>query len=157
MHRKILTAGLAVSITAITLSLGGCAHQGEREAAGMVIGGMLGGLLGAQVDRDHGPRTAAIIAGTMIGAAVGGSVGASMDDVDRLRAGQTLETVRTGVSSSWRNPDSGIDYRFTPTRTYESAAGPCREYTMQAVIGGKTQEVYGTACRQADGSWKVEN
>jgi surface antigen len=93
----------------------------------------------------------------MIGAAVGGSVGASMDDVDRLRAGQTLETVRTGVSSSWRNPDSGIDYRFTPTRTYESADGPCREYTMQALIGGKTQEVYGTACRQADGSWKVEN
>ncbi len=157
MKSNIRIAMITTSLAAFALGAGGCAHQGEREAAGMVIGGVLGGLLGAQVDRDHGPRTAAIIAGTMIGAAVGGSVGASMDDVDRLRAGQTLETVRTGVSSSWRNPDSGIDYRFTPTRTYESADGPCREYTMQALIGGKTQEVYGTACRQADGSWKVEN
>ncbi|HYW77842.1 MAG TPA: RT0821/Lpp0805 family surface protein, partial [Gammaproteobacteria bacterium] len=61
---------------------------------------------------------------------------------------------RTGVPSAWRNPDTGNEYSVTPTRTYESEAGPCREYTIDAIIGGKKEKVYGTACRQADGSWK---
>ena len=78
-----------------------------------------------------------------------------MDDTDRLMAGQTLETVRTGVPTSWRNPDTGIDYQFTPTRTFEHAEGPCREYTMRARIEGRVQDVVGTACRQSDGTWRV--
>jgi surface antigen len=144
--------------TAITLSLAlpGCAAQGPREESGMVIGGLLGGILGAQTGDRH-LRPIAIIAGTLIGASIGGSIGSSMDETDRIRAGQTLESVRTGVPSSWRNPDSGVAYQMTPTRTYETAQGPCREYTMEALIGGKREQVYGTACRQADGSWKINN
>ena len=136
------------------LFLSACASGGPKEEAGMVIGGTLGGLLGAQVD-DHG-RTAAIIAGTLAGAAIGGSVGQSMDDTDRLKAAQSLETVRTGVPSTWRNPDTGAEYEFTPTRTYESGGRPCREYTMEAIIGGEKETVYGTACRQPDGSWRIQ-
>jgi len=33
---------------------------------------------------------------------------------------------------------------------------PCREYTLEALIGGQPETIYGTACRQADGSWKME-
>jgi surface antigen len=44
---------------------------------------------------------------------------------------------------------------MTPINTYDSGAGPCREYTLDAKIGGKTEQIYGTACRQADGSWLV--
>jgi surface antigen len=120
----------------------------------MVIGGVLGGVLGSQVGKGTG-RTAAIIAGTLIGAAIGGNVGRSMDDTDRLKTAQTLETVRTGVPSTWQNPDTGYQYAVTPTRTYETAGTPCREYMIDAIIGGKREKVYGTACRQADGSWKV--
>jgi len=140
----------------LVLLLGGCAAQGPREESGMVIGGVLGGMLGAQAG-DHHMRPIAIIAGTLIGASIGGSIGSYMDETDRLRAGQTLETVRTGVSSTWRNPDTGVQYQFTPTRTYTSGQGPCREYTMDAIIGGKKEEVYGTACRQSDGSWMITN
>lgn len=135
--------------------LSACAAGGPKEEAGMVIGGTLGGLLGAQVD--HGARTTAIIVGTLAGAAIGGAVGQSMDDTDRLKAAQSLENVRTGVPSAWRNPDTGVDYEFTPTRTYETRAGPCREYTLDAVIGGRQETVYGTACRQADGSWQIRD
>ena len=31
----------------------------------------------------------------------------------------------------------------------------CREYTATAVVGGKTQNTYGTACRQPDGAWQL--
>lgn len=147
---------LQTIVITISLVIAGCGTQGPREESGMVIGGVLGGMLGAQADH-HRMRPIAIIAGTLIGASIGGSIGAYMDETDRLRAGQTLETVRTGVSSTWRNPDTGAEYQFTPTRTYSTDHGPCREYTMDAIIGGKRQQVYGTACRQKDGSWKVMN
>lgn len=136
------------------VALPGCATQGPREQAGTVIGGVLGGVLGAQVGGGRG-RTVAIIAGTLAGAAIGGAVGQSMDANDRRKVAETLEGVRTGVPATWRNPDTGAQYSVTPTRTYETAGGPCREFTTHALIGGKRETVYGTACRQPDGSWRV--
>jgi surface antigen len=152
MSIKYIAALLLTTILAVT----GCANNmGQQEQGGMVIGGILGGVLGSQVGKGHG-RTAAIIAGTLAGTAIGGAVGRSMDDVDRMRTAQTLETVRTGVPSRWRNPDSGNEYTVVPTRTYDAASGPCREYTIDARVGGRPEKVYGTACRQADGSWRVQ-
>jgi surface antigen len=141
---------------AATLAVTGCStYQGQQERTGMVIGGILGGVLGNQVGGGSG-RTAAIIAGTLAGAAIGGAIGQNMDANDRARVGQSLETVRTGVPSRWHNPDTGADYTMVPTNTYDSSTGPCREYTIDAVIGGKREKVYGTACRQADGTWRVQ-
>ena len=149
---------VCISLMACLTALSGCAGQGAKEQTGMVIGGVLGGLLGSEVGGHHRhSRTSAIILGTIAGAAIGGSIGKSMDDVDRLKTSHTLENVRTGVSSSWRNPDSGNSYVVTPTQTYETATGPCREYTIDATIGGRPEKIYGTACRQPDGSWQVQN
>ncbi|PKL97043.1 MAG: hypothetical protein CVV17_12840, partial [Gammaproteobacteria bacterium HGW-Gammaproteobacteria-7] len=86
-----------------------------------------------------------------------GAVGESMDDNDRRKVAETLEGVRTGVPAAWINPDTGVQYSVTPTRTYDTATGPCREFTTEAIIGGKRETVFGTACRQADGSWQVMN
>ena len=152
MQKKLLAMTLCV-----TLGLAGCAsYQGESERTGMVIGGVLGGLLGNQFGEGSG-RTAAIIIGTLAGTAIGGSIGHSMDETDRMRTSHSLETVRTGVPSSWQNPDTGNSYTVTPTRTYGSNTAPCREYTVDAIVGGKKQQIYGTACRQPDGSWKVKS
>lgn len=156
MAKITLGNSLVTATLAATVVLTGCAtYQGQQEQAGMVIGGVLGGVLGSQVGGGHG-RTAAIIAGTLAGAAIGGAIGNSMDEVDRMRTAQTLETVRTGVPAQWRNPDTGNQYTVVPTRTYDTASGPCREYTIDAMIGGRPEKVYGTACRQPDGSWRVQ-
>lgn len=120
----------------------------------MVVGGVLGGVLGSQIGRGHG-STAGTIIGSIAGATIGGAIGRSMDDTDRMKTGLALENVRTGVRSTWRNPDTGNTYAVVPTRTYESAQGPCREYTVDAVVAGRKDKVYGTACRQADGSWRT--
>ena len=116
------------------LVFSGCAEYPRHEQEGMVIGGVLGGILGSQVGHGDG-RTAAIIVGTMVGSMIGGSVGRSMDDTDRLKAAHSLETVRTGVPTTWRNPDTGNQYSVVPTRTYESTAGPGREYSIDALVG----------------------
>lgn len=150
----MLSNRFVVVLAASTVILSACTAPPTREQTGMVIGGVLGGMLGSQVGGGHG-RTAAIIAGTLVGGAIGGAVGRSMDDTDRMKTAATLESVRTGVPSAWRNPDTGYQYSVTPTKTYDSASGPCREYTVDALVGGKKETVYGTACRQPDGSWKV--
>ena len=150
------TTTLVATLMSGTIALGGCATEPTQRDVGMVIGGILGGVLGSQVGRGHG-ATAATVAGSIIGAVVGGAVGRSMDETDRLKVGTSLETVRTGVPSTWQNPDSNTSYTVVPTRTYDSAGGPCREYTVDAVIGGNTERAYGTACRQPDGSWRIQN
>ena len=149
MFKRYLFAGML----SVALVLSGCATT--KEETGMLIGSVVGAAVGSHVGKGSG-RTLAIMVGTLAGAAIGGAVGRSMDETDRLKTAQTLENVRTGVPSRWRNPDTGYEYTVTPTRTYESAAGPCREYTVDAVIGGKIEKVYGTACRQPDGSWKIK-
>ena len=152
-----LSSSRGVRLLAVVLAtavLGACEAPPSRRDAGMVIGGVIGGLLGHEIGGGSG-RTAATIIGTLIGASVGGEVGRSMDDTDRLRTAHALENVRTGVPSQWVTPDTGHHYSVVPTRTYDAAGGPCREYTIDAVIGGRVEKVVGTACRQADGSWRT--
>ena len=126
------------------------AQQGE------VIGGVVGGVLGAQVGEGSG-KTAAIIIGTLAGSMIGRHIGESMDETDRMKTANSLNNARTGQPTTWVNPDTGYEYTMTPTKTYDAGTGPCREYTMDATIGGQTEQIYGTACRQPDGAWKVVN
>jgi len=151
MTSKQLLTGL---IAASALALAGC--ETTKEQQGQLIGAIAGGLLGNQVGSGSG-RTAATIAGTVLGGFVGGSVGRQMDDGDRYRAGQALESTPTYESSSWQNPDTGNRYSVTPTKTYYADSLPCREYTTEAWIDGRQETIYGTACRQSDGSWQAAN
>ncbi len=154
MTRKISAALLALIMLLTTGLIVGCettthAQQGE------VIGGVIGGVLGSQVGEGRG-QTAAIIVGTIAGAMIGQHIGQSMDDTDRMQTALALNDARTGERTTWVNPDNGNRYTVTPTRTYEQSDGPCREFRLDARVGDQTdQEVYGTACLQADGSWLV--
>jgi surface antigen len=147
---------MRTTAAAATLALAACATPPTQEHTGMVVGGVLGGVLGSQVGGGSG-RTTATIIGAIAGAAIGSAVGRSMDENDRRRTAQVLESSPTGRPTQWRNPDTGHQYTVTPTKTVASGGQPCREYTVDAVIGGKQDTVHGTACRQADGSWKAVN
>ncbi|GAA0405410.1 RT0821/Lpp0805 family surface protein [Cocleimonas flava] len=148
---------LMTSVLVASIAAAGCTGNGApNEQAGIIIGSVLGGVAGNQIGKGHG-RTVATIVGTLVGSQIGGSIGRSMDDTDRLKIAHSLETVRTGVPTTWNNPDTHNHYSVVPTRTYTvNSAQPCREYTVDAIIGGKKEKIYGRACRQADGSWKVQ-
>ena len=121
---------------------------------GTVTGGVVGGLIGSQFGGGAG-KVAAAAGGAMLGAILGGRIGQYMDRQDRLELTRALETAPTGRVISWNNPDNGNHYHVTPTRTYYVSEQPCREYTTRAEIGGKSEQIYGKACRQGDGSWRV--
>jgi surface antigen len=157
LNKEVPVMWKTVLMTLAVLSLGltaGCETTTHAQE-GQVIGGVLGGVVGSQVGGGSG-RTAAIIVGAIAGSMIGQHVGQTMDDADRMKTALALNDNRTGQTSSWVNPDTGYAYEVTPTRTYEGAGGPCREFTTTATVGGKPgQELYGTACLQADGSWKI--
>jgi surface antigen len=154
MISKAFSALIPVIILGITVPLSGCettthAQQGE------IIGGVIGGVVGSQIGEGRG-NTAAIIIGTIAGAMIGRHVGQTMDDADRMQTAQALNNSRTGVGTTWVNPDNGNRYTVTPTKTYETQEGPCREFRLDARVGDDpNEEVYGTACLQPDGSWMI--
>lgn len=133
--------------------LAGCATQ---EQGGMLVGAIVGGVVGSHIGRGSG-EVAATFIGASVGAAVGGNVGRSMDDDDRTRVSLVLSNVHTSVPVRWSNPRTRIVYTMVPTRSYDAPTGYCREYTMDAVIGGRIEKVFGTACLQPDGSWRIVN
>jgi len=145
-----------LSTASILLALSGCTTVPTQEDQGVIIGAIAGGILGNQIGSGGG-RAVATMVGAVAGAMIGGNIGRRMDEQDQMKASLALENVRTGVPTTWVNPDTGYEYSVTPTNTYDSGTGPCREYTMDATIGGKTEQVYGTACRQPDGSWQAQN
>ena len=154
MIRKVVISLLPVVIVGIAILLSSCettthAQQGE------IIGGVIGGVVGSQIGEGHG-KTAAIIVGTIAGAMIGRHIGQTMDETDRMKTAQALNTSRTGVGTTWVNPDNGNTYTVTPTETFETNQGPCREFRLDARVGDDpNEEVYGTACLQPDGSWLI--
>ena len=148
--KKLIVTSLSLSVF-----LAGCT-QVTNEGVGTVTGGVVGGLLGSQFGGGSG-KVAAAAGGALLGAFLGGKIGQYMDRQDRMEMQRALETAPTGREVNWKNPDNGNQYTVRPTRTYYVAEQPCREYITHAVIGGKTEQIHGKACRQADGSWRVVN
>ncbi len=132
------------------IGLGRC----NRETLGAILGGVAGGAIGASVAKGDN-RPVAIVGGAILGVIIGGAIGRSMDNVDQNCIGQALEHAEDGQEVRWRSPN-GYDYSVVPQRTYTDAGGGyCREYTTTAVINGRAERVYGTACRAPDGSWRL--
>lgn len=146
---------LALTSLSLSLLLTGCVPL-NNEGVGTISGGVVGGLLGSQFGGGSGQVMAAA-GGALLGAYLGGQIGKTMDRQDRMEMQRALETAPVGRSVAWSNPDNGNRYKVKPTRTYYHAKQPCREYITSALIGGKSQQIYGKACRQADGSWRVVN
>jgi surface antigen len=126
----------------------------SKQTTGALIGGLGGGIAGSQIGSGRG-RDVAMVVGTLLGAAVGGAIGSSMDQTDVLR---TQNALNTGQTVTWQNPDTQAQYTVTPTRTFKNNFSQnCRDYTTVAIINGKREELHGTACLQADGTWKATN
>ena len=148
-------------VTVLAIGLAACSNAGPKQTGGALLGGVGGAVAGAQFGQGTG-RLAAVAAGTLLGALIGSEVGSSLDNADKAAMAQTtqttLESAPAGTSSTWRNPDSGHYGTVTPTKTYQSSSGQyCREFAQTVNIGGRTEEAYGTACRQPDGTWQIVN
>ena len=150
----------ATVIVLLAAALTACQTAGgPKQTGGTLLGAGLGALAGSQIGSGRG-QLAAVAIGTLGGALLGNSVGRSLDRADRLhaaRAERAAHTAPIGQPVVWRNPDSGNQGSITPVREgRDTATGAyCREYQQTVTVNGESQQAYGTACRQPDGSWQI--
>jgi surface antigen len=160
MRKMIAIAGLSLALVACTGPDGG--QPGEfgvnKTTGGTLVGAGLGGLLGSQFGGGAG-KGAATLLGVLAGGFIGSQVGRSLDEADvkyaRMSTQSALDTTPSGQTVSWKNPDSGNYGTITPRPAYQTNGTYCREFQQTITVGGQTQDAYGTACRQPDGSWKI--
>jgi len=147
-------------VVAAVLAVGGCAENGmgQKETVGTLGGAALGGLLGSQFGGGTGKLVATGL-GVFLGGLAGHEIGKSLDRADKLAANQAYSRAQAapiGETISWQNPDNGHRGTYTPVREGTSSSGRyCREFQQSITVGGKTEQGYGTACRQPDGSWQI--
>ena len=161
MDKKMIRSARYLAIGLISLTLVACQQGGQKQTLGTLLGAVGGAVVGSQVGKGRG-QLVAVAAGSLLGAYAGSEIGKSLDNADRIAMQQTtqrsLEATPSGSAASWRNPDSGNSGTVTPQPSYQNAAGQyCREYEQTITVDGRTETAYGTACRQADGSWKIVN
>jgi len=96
-----------------------------------------------------------MLTGTLAGTAPGSVAARAMDDNDRRRAASALETLANGESSVWRNRETGDSFVFTPTRSFDLRGARCRNFKLEVSVGGRSDSIGGSACRQADGAWRI--
>jgi len=150
-----------IAILLVTLTAG-CASNSysERQTVGGLTGAALGGLLGAQFGGHRGnDRLITTGIGVFIGSLIGSEIGRSMDEVDRLKTNEAINRAQSapiGEKISWNNPEKNHSGSVTPTRDGRSESGSyCREFYQTVSIGGKTEDAYGVACQQPDGTWRI--
>jgi surface antigen len=133
------------------LLLSSCATKGQTGA----VGGAAGGAL---IGQAIGHNTGATLIGAAVGGLLGYIVGNEMDKSDRDRLNNTYEQGASNQRSSWVNPDSGNRYAVTPEPAYQDSSSRrvCRRAEIEAVIDGKPERTYSTACRNENGQWELQ-
>ena len=162
MRRANIQWVAAIVLLAFAVSSCASMQQTYKENPKAVLGGLIGAGAGAGIAAAAGGSPGVIVDSAVGGALLGGLVGKQLDNRDKQMAAdaaaRAFEQNRTGQASVWNNPESGNSGSVTPTKTYQLANGQyCREYHQKITVGGEAQTSYGTACRQADGTWKVQS
>jgi surface antigen len=137
-----------------TLLLASCANSNLNKAQTGAIGGAAGGALIGQI---IGHNTEATLIGMAVGTMLGYIVGNEMDKYDREQLNHVYARGVSGNTSAWVNPDTGNQYRVTPQPAYTGNGNRiCRKAEILAIIDGKQEKTYATACRRDDGSWELQ-
>jgi surface antigen len=141
------------------------AHAGEDQFFGTLFGMTAGGLIGNQ----FGHGTSKDVA-TVLGVAGGGLIGNDL--------GRAADNANYGTAQTYYMPPYAYEppvYYYNGYNAYQpnyvaptspspadqpvtyinKASGYCREVSQQVDVNGSMQEIYGTACLQRDGTWRV--
>ncbi|WP_028583519.1 glycine zipper domain-containing protein [Desulfogranum mediterraneum] len=145
--------GVTIAAIISLFLLSACANMNKAQTG--AAGGAAGGALIGQI---IGHNTEATLIGAAVGTMLGYIVGNEMDKYDRQQLNHVYERGVSNQRSSWVNPDTGNQYSVTPQPAYQNAQSQrvCRRAEVDAVIDGKRQTTYTTACRDASGQWQLQ-
>lgn len=146
---------ITCAVALATSGLVGCTpgnNTGGATMTGAAIGALIGG---AATGGDN--KWAGALGGALVGGALGNVIGQKMDAQDQANMQNAITTTPVNSQAQWTNQQSGVTYTVTPVKQYKSDNKYCREYQTKVTVSGKTQDAYGTACQQPDGTWEIVN
>lgn len=150
---------IVVLSAALCLALGACQAGGPSR-------GELGTLLQPEPSSQRptvAPLPGSPLSALPTGGAVSGGIAASeladaLSADDMRKAVETefgaLEGAAAGSHNPWRGAGTGVSGIVIPGERYEIGRSQCRDYSHTVIVGGQTQQLRGTACRQANGEWR---
>ena len=148
---------LTLALVIFCFLLSSCTNMGVQEGKKGQVGGLTGAAAGALIGQAIGHNTEATLIGAAVGGLLGYIVGNEMDKYDRQQLNHVYERGMSGQAAAWVNPDTGNQYRVTPQPAYNPAPSRiCREAEIEAVIDGKREKTYTTACRDEYGHWQLQ-
>lgn len=141
-----------------TSSFGRTIENNPKAALGSLGGAGAGALIAGLAGASGGW----IVGAALMGGLLGGYVGHKLDQRDKEMASQAamraFEQQRNGHASVWKNPNTGNHGEVVPVKTYQLADGRyCRRYEQTIYVGGEKEKSAGTACREKDGTWKIQS
>ncbi len=149
------TIALALLGTMLLLLMTSCADDGTLTTGGKgAIGGAAAGaVIGQALGRNRYATITAAVVGTMLGYIVGNE----MEKSDTQKLNNALENGAAGNPISWKNPDTGDEYKIIPFEffTDDVTQQKCRNAKIVANTEGKEQITDTKACRQSDGHWDL--
>jgi surface antigen len=120
----------------------------------LALGGCGGGSRPVEAVSVSGPGSVENPSASAAGAAFIGPDGPTADASPQIA--HALDTAVKDQPVSWTDADSGDVTRITATRTFQREDNSyCREFTQSVTHHDKTDSARGTACRQADGTWRA--
>lgn len=150
-----LVAGM---ISLAVFELSGCT-PGNNVPGSTAAGAIAGGLIGTAIFHN---QVAGAIGGALVGGVIGDQIGQYMDRQDKINMQSAIVNTPVNQEATWTSNNEGpngqpVTYTVKPLKNYTSGHRYCREYQTTVTVGGKAQQAYGKACRQPDGSWKIES
>ena len=77
---------------------------------------------------------------------------------------KSSESTRSAATGTWSDPSMPSKGTVGKSNTSVATsmptpgvAGPCREFEQDVLIDGHREKAHGRACRQVDGTWKLQN
>ena len=159
--RRPVAALLILGIAALPIA--GC-ESVTRETglsrdtqAGALGGAAFGGVVAALAGANPAWIAASVIMGGVAGGALGNYLGKENAEKHVNNNTTALNTLGAGQTSSWNDTATGNSGSTTVDRVFTSANGQtCKAYTESIRTPQRSVTEQATACRQSDGTWKVQ-
>lgn len=141
---------LIIVMLAFVVTATGCASMNKAQQ-GAGLGSLAGGLIGSLVSGD---KEIGAAIGALIGGGIGYMVGNEWDKYDQAKISNIAETVQSGRSVGWQNPDTGRSFTATPQAAYIQNERVYREVVIKE-DGPDGRPIYATVYRSDDGNWHL--
>jgi surface antigen len=154
----VLIAGLAA------LPLAGCetiekeTGLGKSTQTGALGGAAFGGIVAALAGANPAWIAASVIMGGVAGGALGNYLGKENAEKHVSTNLNALNNLNAGQTASWSDTQTGNSGSTTVNRVFSGGNGQtCKAYTETVRTAQRTVTEQATACKQSDGSWKVQS